>query len=416
MRRIVVIAVLYSSALFGVDLTPYGVIFYDHWYDTRQIMGARYSYVLFWPEPVIKDRFCRDINAHPEWGATSIQTKVGVVAQEPWHDGMISGVIEGDFLGADDLTISTYRLRYAFLYIEHGPWRILAGSYWHPLFMYHSPLPVDLYPTCYPATISFNSGLPMEPQALSPQLRIAYRSGAFELLFTAAGQNASTSLGPVGATSLLINDALIPNLDLQLRYIRDEIFFGAAFDYERLVPRIVTNNNVAAHEKIDSFIGQAWGAYNGEKFQFYAKVVFAQNASDQLLLSGFGVRTIEPFSDIRTYSNTQAVAAWIDTAYWFREETISIGLFAGGTKNLGSFDKLYVDPTTGQPIVYAINPNVAYVFRVSPRFRFVKKPMTIGLELEYTQAAFGILNRHAVPVNTKATWNQRVLFEIAYVF
>ncbi len=66
--------------------------------------------------------------------------------------------------------------------------------------------------------------------------------------------------------------------------------------------------------------------------------------------------------------------------------------------------------------MFALDPNIDTVWRIAPRFRFIKKPVTIGLELEYTQAAFGNLNRKAVVINPRATGNMRLLFEILYVF
>ena len=107
------------------------------------------------------------------------------------------------------------------------------------------------------------------------------------------------------------------------------------------------------------------------------------------MLGGFGVRTVEPFTNIQTYANTAAAVAWIDTAIWFDGDTKSVGLFVGGTKNIGSRVPLYIDPMTHQPVVFALDPTIDYVWRVEPRFRFVIKPVTFGLELEYTQAAFG---------------------------
>ena len=133
-----------------------------------------------------------------------------------------------------------------------------------------------------------------------------------------------------------------------------------------------------------------------ETISIRSKFVFAQNAADQLMLGGYAVRTVQPFTDIRTYANTQVVAAWLDTAYWFDEHNKSVGLFIGGTKNLGSREPLYIDPTTTQPIVFGLDPNIDTVWRIAPRFRSIKKPVTLGLELEYTQAAFGNLNRKAV--------------------
>ena len=77
-------------------------------------------------------------------------------------------------------------------------------------------------------------------------------------------------------------------------------------------------------------------------------------------------------------------------AYWFDDRQKSVGLFLGVGKNIGSTKPLYKDPTTRQPIVYALEPTLDWMFRIQPRVRFIIKPMTIGLELE-------ILKQRLVP-------------------
>ncbi len=407
MKRILLVAILYIFFVRAVVFEPYGFVAIDQFYDSRQIMGARENYVLFWPLPVLPDRCCNDINANPGWNMTAIQTKFGMIVTQPWYTGNVTARIEGDFLGATDSTIGTYRMRHGYIFFERPSWTLLVGQYWHPLF---------IYPECFPDTVSFNNGLPMEPQARDPQVRFTYQNGSFRLMLAALGQNDFTNLGPIGSTPVLIQNTVIPNLHIQLRYENEETLFGVAFDYKRLTPRIVTNKNVATHEVNNSIITQVFGAYNAEKYQIRSKFVYSQDAADQLMLSGFAVKTVDPFTDIRTYANTQEVAIWLDAAYWFDELTKSVGLFIGYGKNLGSREPLYINPMTHQPIVYALDPNIDYVFRIAPRFRFKKKPVTFALELEYTQAAFGKLDRFARVINPLATSNIRLLFEIMYTF
>ena len=74
------------------------------------------------------------------------------------------------------------------------------------------------------------------------------------------------------------------------------------------------------------------------------KGIWSQNGADQILISGYGVRTINPETDCRNYSNTEAVAGWIDFSYLLGCDNHELGFFVGGTKNLGSQHKIYIDP------------------------------------------------------------------------
>ena len=389
---------------------PYGYVAYDHWYDTRQVLSAREDFFLLFPLPPQLDEFCEDINAHGKWQMTALQTRMGLTAEMPgwWKDSELKGFIEADFLGSADPFIYNYRLRFAYLAIKTKKWKFLAGQWWHPLFT------LD----CFPDTICFNNGAPMEPQARAPQVRFTYTTDRYELIVAALSQEMQfESAGPLSFSTEYIRDSVTPNFHIHGRYfpVKDAVL-GVAFDFLRLAPRVVTDNDVATHERINSVIAEIYGAYNAKKYQIRAKFTYAQNGTEQLMISGYGVRTRDPVTDVRTYSNTQAIAAWLDMAYWFSHETKSVGLFVGATQNIGATDPLYIDPTTGEPILYQFDPHLARVARIAPRFRYKKFPFQIGLELEWTYAAYGKLNKRAHVEHPRGVNNVRLYFEIMYNF
>ncbi len=220
-----------------------------------------------------------------------------------------------------------------------------------------------------------------------------------------------------------IRDAVIPNLHLQMRAYGDRWLFGAAGDYKRLVPRIVSNDNVKVKEHIDSFIFEAFATFN---VNFYCssfvgrmKAFWAQNGNDQQLISGFGVKTVNPQTDRRTYANTAATGAWFDCSYYFHCDEMELGLFVGGTKNLGAREALYIDPETGQPIIYGllgVSQNIDYVVDVIPRFVFMKDPVRVGIELQYTRASWGTPNACGRVTNGVPVDNYRIFFVLYYLF
>ena len=66
------------------------------------------------PAPYLPDKFGRDINAHPKFTMSPIETRVGTIIHGPKACGIESfGLIEGDFEGPADTVAETFRMRHA---------------------------------------------------------------------------------------------------------------------------------------------------------------------------------------------------------------------------------------------------------------------------------------------------------------
>jgi hypothetical protein len=238
-------------------------------------------------------------------------------------------------------------------------------------------------------------------------------------MVAALSQQSFLSTGPIGISSEYIRNSLMPNFHCQLRGYKGAFFCGIAGDVLRLVPRLVSDKNVKVNEHIVSFRGEAFASWTYPSWSLRTKVLYAQNGNDLLLISGFGVHTVDPKTDFRTYTNTACAAAWVDASYFFYNDTMELGLFAGGTKNLGSVRSLFIDPATQEPIIYTlvdIAKDLSYVARISPRYAFVKDPVRFGLEIEYTRAAFGKARKNGQIAHTRPVNNVRVLAALYYVF
>ena len=61
-------------------------------------------------------------------------------------------------------------MRYGFIHLRSA---IMEASYWSMV------VSAVCLPQCFPDTISFNNGLPMEPQARDPQVRFVYKYKIF---------------------------------------------------------------------------------------------------------------------------------------------------------------------------------------------------------------------------------------------
>lgn len=410
-----------------VKVKPYGYVKWESFWHTRQAIGSREIQALLYPSPRAIDIFGQDINAHGAFHMTAIETRMGISLEGPaWGCFRNDGLIEGDFRGPSDPNNSAFRLRHAFGRIlwENNTASLLLGQWWHPLFILE----------CFPHTVTFAIGSPMEAQAREPQLRFTQRWGKFELIAAAASQRDFNSNGPFGPSSEYIRNSIIPNLHLQMRWFFDnknvDQLIGVAADYKRLTPRIQSNKNVKVNESIDSFIFETFAAFGQPPWSLRSKAFWAQNGNDQVLISGFGVSTLNPVTDERTYSNTAAAGAWLDFSYIFHCDSMELGGFAGGTKNLGSRRALYIDPATGLPIIYALkgvpgstvtemdigSQNIDYVVRVSPRYVYKKDPIRFGIELEWTRASWGTPNGFGKVLNAVPVDNYRILMALYYMF
>lgn len=393
-----------------VKVKPYGYAKWEVFWDTRQTVGFREEQVTAFPMPQRLDKFGIDINDHGKWHMTSIESRIGIALYGPKWDGIkTDGLIETDFRGPIENGNASLRLRHAFGRVSWDTGSFLFGQWWHPLFILK----------CFPHTVSFGIGIPMEPQARDPQLRLTQRWDWFEIIFAFASQRSFASNGPIGISTTYIRNSVTPNIHLQLRGYFGNNVVGIAADYTRLVPRIVSNENVAVNESINSVFCEGFAAFLQPPWSLRMKAFWAQNANDQLLISGFGVKTVQEETDKRTYSNTAAVGAWLDFSYLFGCDDKELGFFVGGTKNLGSQDRLFIDPETGRPIIFALTqfgPDIDYVVRFSPRFVYKKDPIRLGVEVDYSRASFGKPDacgrvRNGIPVN-----NARIIIALYYMF
>lgn len=397
----------------GIDylkIIPYGYVKWEMYFDSRQNVGTRENQLIFFPQPIIRDKFGQDINDRGHWHMTAIESRFGIVMIGPkWDCITTEGAIEGDFRGPTDATISCFRLRHAFGIVKWKTGSFLFGQYWHPLFV----------PVCYPHTVAFSIGAPMEPQARAPQLRITQRWDWLEFIGAVSSQRDFQSTGPNGLSTEYIRNAITPNVTVELRAYGENFICGAVFDYLRLVPRLVSDLNISVCEQIPSYTVEAYLAVKFAPCSARMKGFWAENGTEQLLISGYGIRSIDPVTHRQTYSNTAAVGGWLDFSYTFHCDRMELGVFVGGTKNLGSRHRLHLDPDTNQPVVFAlagVAQNIDYVVRISPRYFYAKDPVRFGIELEWTRASYGTLTPCAKVINGVPVNNYRLLTALYYVF
>jgi hypothetical protein len=395
-----------THTLFPVELKISGYVKGEGIWDTRQNETIRDGQFLYFPLEKLPDVNGADINARGTFDAYAIQTRVILEGKGPDISCNQSGfLIEGDFFGRTDVTLATFTMRLAYLYLVSDHYNFLAGQFWHPL----------CFPFDFPETISFNEGVPIAPFALVPEFCITYHNDYVSITGSLIGFLGDRPFGPTNAGDRSFRDAIMPDLNLliQIKY-DDDNFVGADFDVMRIVPRLVTNNNVKEVNPFTAFSATAFSCFFCEPFVWANKFIYAEDASIFEMIGGFAVHTVDPVTDLRTYTPLRTASFFTE---FIRRGDIEPAIFAGYVKNLGAsktiIPNLGPDNTSG---VYSLGPNIDHVWRVSPRIRWYIKSFVVGVELEYTQAAYGIINNHGGIDNATPVGNTRFLFAAYYFF
>ena len=108
-----------------------------------------------------------------------------------------------------------------------------------------------------------------------------------------------------------------------------------------------------------------------------------------------------------SYTPSSQISAWADLST--KGQRFKYGLLAGYASNLG-----YNGPAMGS--YYGLGENIAYLYRVSPRIEWYSGRVMLGLELEYTVAAYGDANDNGIVNEPKAYGNLRCLLAAFYFF
>ncbi|MFC2111436.1 hypothetical protein ACFLQ5_03190, partial [Bacteroidota bacterium] len=116
------------------------------------------------------------------------------------------------------------------------------------------------------------------------------------------------------------------------------------------------------------------------------------------------------------------LSAWIDCHT--NGEKFQAGIFGGYTKNMGSKKNIY--DWTNPSSYSARGIDIAYVYRVAPRFVFISGKTKIATEIEYTVAGYGSTRNSLGEIQDKTEAyptaeikdiaNIRLLFSVIYAF
>lgn len=383
-----------------------GYVKNDFLYDTRQTVSAREGHFLLFPSDRLYDSLGNDINAVPNYNVLAIQSKLSIKITGPEAFGAkTSGLIEGDFFGQADVNINLLRLRHAYLKLQWIKTSLLFGQYWHPFFV----------TDCYPGVLSFNTGAPFQPFSRAPQIRINVEAAGFNLQGSILSQRDYRSVGPDGSDSKYLRNSGIPEFHAQVSYtLKNEtgvpVFVaGSSVGYKRLVPRIQTYLGYATDSYVQGLSANLFLIYKSEKFILKAQGNYIENGSDLMLSSGYAVAdTINQDEGRLSYAPLKTATCWGEII--LNSDKFQPGIFIGYSKNMGSKEII-----NGSVYILS-NAMIDHLFRVAPRINFISGKTTVGVELEYTTAAYGTIDEHAKVIDTHQVSNTRFLLAVIYNF
>ena len=202
---------------------------------------------------------------------------------------------------------------------------------------------------------------------------------------------------------------MVPNLHLQIQYKSGENIFGIGGDYKKLTPRLKTDSNLVANESLDCMSAIAFAKVTGKKLTVKVEGVCGQNLYEHSMIGGFGISEIDTATNGMKYTTLNQLSAWTDVIYKPESEKYEAAIFIGYLKNLGSLHN-FISTQWGR------GSDVAYAYRIAPRFIYKPGPVNFGLEIEYTIAAYGKANSLGDISDSKTFANIRGLLAVIYNF
>ena len=402
---------------FGISFTGY--VKADIFWDSRQVVTIRDGHFLLYPMNENLDANGEDLNAVPSFNILTIQTRLrgNITGPDVWG-AKTSGAIEGEFFGHSNGDINGFRLRHAFVKLDWSKSMLMVGQYWNPMFIV----------SCFPGTISFNTGIPFLPFSRNPQIRYMYRAGKFNLMATAYSQVDFKSNGPDGANSKYLRNTAIPALNLRFEYVtvnagRGTTFIiGASGNFKTLKPRLSTigadgyypRPEYKSNQTISSLSATVYSKYKFKKLTVKLQGTYGQDVFDFTMIGGYAEKdTLDHSTGAVDYTNIKTMAVWADIHS--NGKKMQLGLFMGYSKNLGSANRIGRETSYREPY-YSRGNNIGYAYRLSPRFIYNIGKFRIAPEIEYTVAAYGTPDEYGVVQDTKEISNFRFLLGVYFFF
>lgn len=405
-----------AGSNFGISFS--GFVKNDVFFDTRQTVSAREGHFLLFPANVVEDDNGLDMNDKTNFNMLAVQSRLsGKITGPDAFGAATSGKIEGDFFAQANDNINLFRLRHAFVQLDWGNTQLLSGQYWNPFFV----------TDCFPGTVSFNTGAPIQPFARNPQIRLTHTvANTLKIMAAALGQRDYASIGTTGhSSSEYLRNSGIPDLHAQLHLklgnSNVSVVAGGGAAYKQILPGLSTAAGYQTEEKVQGISAIGFLKLKTQALTWKSEVVYGENSTDLLQISGFGVTNVVNAQEaIVEYAPFKTLSAWTDLHS--NGEKFQMGIFVGYTQNKGCTEELAnIENSTS---VFGRALNIESVWRVSPRVIFNSGKFRVAAEMEYTTANYADMNAPASELwdtygaiqKTESVSNMRLLLATYYFF
>ncbi len=388
MVAIVTIGTIGTTRAQGFSLEWHGFVNPHYYADSRSVVGGREDMMLFYPKPVLLDSLGNDLNDGWQADMLAITARLGLKINGPEMLGAkTSAYIEGDFTGSTNATINDLRLRHAYIDMVwenrrtvkkgnqefdllFGRHRLLVGQYWYPMVIHE----------IMPMTNPLNMGAPFHCYARQPQVRYEYYFLGIEAIAVASWQldNMSQGLlnGAPASSTLFARHSLVPELNAQLRFRGENIFFGAAVNLKTIQPMVQTTYT-AVQPSTDLYSSFSWSLFG--KANLGPVTIKAQTLLNNTLYEGCSLGGYLMLAD-STFQDWHFNTVWLDiernSGHW------RPGLFMGFAKNLDYGNANFAH-------CFGRGHDIEYLWRIQPRLTYTTGTgLSFTGEAEYTRAGY----------------------------
>ena len=395
-------------------LSVYGFVRNYMSYDTRQCITLSGDIFNIMPMDENLNAEGEDLNATPRTIYVAFSSRLGFDVEGPAIFGAASSAkLEADFAGFS-ATNMVFRVRHAYVQLDWKNTTLIVGQTWHPSFQ------------VTPSISGYGAGAPFATSSRMPLVQLNQRVvGNLHAIVAAVFQHTDSSYGPDGKTYDYARWNLWPEGYFSLKYMDDNLTFGAGVSVLSLMPRresvalrevtaadgTVTTEQMAVRVK-DRVMGvtpEIFADYKVGKFNLKGKVIYAQNASHLQMASGFGATAYDPTTGEYEYAPLRSLTTWINATYG---RTVRGGILFGYTDNLGAKQNFL---STDDFWMFGAK-NTDYIYRIAPSVTYFVKNLELALEGDYTVVGYGDL---ALDGNTKAlrdVANLRACLMVRYRF
>lgn len=350
-----------------------------------------------------------DLNAVRQTNITAVQSRLtGTITGPNAFGAKTGGLIEVDFFGTANNETWMTRLRHAYVTMDWGASKILAGMYWYPLFVagYH------------PDTVQFSPLSPIHPFGRAPQIKFTQDlGGGLNLHLFAVYRAYHADFGP-NQSSVTASDGGVynsrfkrwadkPDIDIQLEYKSDMFSGGLTFEMNELRPydnTVSFDGTTTANQ-----LGNNKNVVKGTTWQIFAKIVYdkenngqirlnytkSQNNANLLMLGGYAEKDSFILNNLTALGVSAADANLIKaftkkeytpinvTSYWIQPiwgKDIEYSIVLGKSINNGAKDDVKT--------FYSRGSNIKSVTSVIPQIKFKSGKTMIGIMLGHFEAEY----------------------------